>query len=158
VSSLVLQVNDLAKRYGATVALEDVSFTLNAGEVCGLLGENGAGKSTLVKALSGVVTPDQGEIRLKGDLFWPTSVVDANRLGVSTVFQELSLVPSLSVATNLALPAPARNAVGLVSGREMRRRAEATLARWGGSDIRPSDAVGALPLGTRSAWQGNRSR
>ena len=60
----VLQVDDLAKRYGATVALDNVSFALNAGEVCGLLGENGAGKSTLVKALSGVVTPDQGEIRL----------------------------------------------------------------------------------------------
>jgi ribose transport system ATP-binding protein len=149
VSPLVLQVDDLAKRYGATVALENVSFALNAGEVCGLLGENGAGKSTLVKALSGVVTPDHGEIRLKGDRFRPTSVVEANRLGVSTAFQELSLVPSLSVATNLALPGPARNAVGMVSGREMRRRAEATLTRWGGSDIRPSDVVGALPLGTR---------
>ena len=125
-SPLVLQVDDLAKRYGATVALDHVSFALNAGEVCGLLGENGAGKSTLVKALSGVVTPDHGEIRLKGDRFRPTSVVEANRLGVSTAFQELSLVPSLSVATNLALPGPARNAVGLVSGREMRRRAEAT--------------------------------
>jgi ribose transport system ATP-binding protein len=149
VSPLVLQVDDLAKRYGATVALDNVSFALNAGEVCGLLGENGAGKSTLVKALSGVVTPDHGEIRLKGDRFRPASVVEANRLGVSTAFQELSLVPSLSVATNLALPGPARNAVGLVSGREMRRRAEATLTRWGGSDIRPSDVVGALPLGTR---------
>ena len=148
-SPLVLQVDDLAKRYGATVALDHVSFALNAGEVCGLLGENGAGKSTLVKALSGVVTPDHGEIRLKGDRFRPTSVVEANRLGVSTAFQELSLVPSLSVATNLALPGPARNAVGLVSGREMRRRAEATLTRWGGSDIRPSDVVGTLPLGTR---------
>jgi ribose transport system ATP-binding protein len=146
---VVLQVDDLAKRYGATVALEDVSFVLNAGEVCGLLGENGAGKSTLVKALSGVVAPDHGEIRLKGGRFQPKSIVDANRLGVSTAFQELSLVPSLSVATNLALPAPARNAIGLVSTRELRRQAEATLARWGGADIQPSDVVGSLPLGMR---------
>ena len=149
VSSLVLQVDDLAKRYGATVALEDVSFSLNAGEVCGLLGENGAGKSTLVKALSGVVAPDHGEIRLKGDRFRPTSIVDANRLGVSTAFQELSLVPSLSVATNLALPDVPKNAIGLVSGRELRRRAEATLAQWGAADIRPSDIVDSLPLGVR---------
>ena len=69
VSPVVLQVDGLAKRYGATVALDHVSFALNAGEVCGLLGENGAGKSTLVKALSGVVAPDHGEIRLKGDRF-----------------------------------------------------------------------------------------
>ena len=148
-SSLVLQVDDLAKRYGATVALEDVSFSLNAGEVCGLLGENGAGKSTLVKALSGVVAPDHGEICLKGDRFRPTSIVDANRLGVSTAFQELSLVPSLSVATNLALPDVPKNAIGLVSGRELRRRAEATLAQWGAADIRPSDIVDSLPLGVR---------
>jgi ribose transport system ATP-binding protein len=145
----VLQVEGLAKRYGATVALEDVSFALNAGEVCGLLGENGAGKSTLVKTLSGVVTADHGEILLKGESFRPASIVDANRLGVSTAFQELSLVPSLSVAMNLALPQPERNVVGLVSWREVRRHAEATLTRWGVTDIRPSDIVGALPLGVR---------
>jgi len=149
VNPQVLQVEGLAKRYGATVALEDVAFALNAGEVCGLLGENGAGKSTLVKTLSGVVTPDHGEIRLKGERFRPTSIVDANRLGISTAFQELSLVPSLSVAMNLALPRPDRNVVGLVSGRELRRQAEATLARWGVTDIRPSDIVSALPLGVR---------
>ncbi len=81
VSPVVLQVDGLAKRYGATVALEDVSFALKAGEVCGLLGENGAGKSTLVKVLSGVVAPDHGEIRLKDGRFQPKSIVDANRLG-----------------------------------------------------------------------------
>ena len=148
-SPLVLQVDDLAKRYGATVALENVSFALNAGEVCGLLGENGAGKSTLVKALSGVVTPDQGEIRLKGDTL-PTDVgrgrqpagrfdgLPGAQLGAEPVGRHQSGVTR-----------PPRNAVGLVSGREMRRRAEATLTRWGGSDIRPSDIVGALPLGMR---------
>jgi ribose transport system ATP-binding protein len=115
VSPLVLQVDDLAKRYGATVALDHVSFALNAGEVCGLLGENGAGKSTLVKALSGVVTPDHGEIRLKGDRFRPTSVVEANRLGVSTAFQELTMPPLSRYQSGVTRPA--RNAVGLVSTR-----------------------------------------
>ena len=148
-NSQVLEVSNLAKRYGATVALGGVSFALNAGEVCGLLGENGAGKSTLVKVLSGVVGQDDGEIRLGGRSYRPASVVDAGRLGISTAFQELSLVPSLSVAVNLALPRPHRNAAGLVSGRELRRRAEATLARYGVTDIAPGAIVGQLPLGMR---------
>ncbi len=148
-SDPVLEVIDLTKRYRATVALDHVSFGLNAGEVCGLLGENGAGKSTLVKALSGVVAPDQGSIRLRGNHFNPTSIVEANRLGISTAFQELSLVPSLSVAVNLALPHPPRNVAGLVSGGEVRRRAELTLARYDVTDVRPDDIVGQLPLGRR---------
>jgi len=149
VKAPVLQVSDLGKRYGATVALDGVSFALNAGEVCGLLGENGAGKSTLVKALSGVVTPDTGAIQLNGQGYSPASIVEANRLGISTAFQELSLVPSLSVAMNLALPHPRRNALGLVSGRELKRRAEAILQTYGIDDIRPADIVGQLPLGMR---------
>jgi ribose transport system ATP-binding protein len=149
VSDPVLQVSDLTKRYRATVALEDVSFGLNAGEVCGLLGENGAGKSTLVKILSGVVEPDHGSIRLRGSPFSPSSIVEANRLGISTAFQELSLVPSLSVAVNLALPHPQRNGTGLVSAAKVRRQAETILARYGATDIRPDDIVGQLPLGVR---------
>ncbi len=149
VNSPVLQVDDLVRRYGATIALEGVSFALNAGEVCGLLGENGAGKSTLVKILSGVVVPDQGRIRLKGKDFSPASILDASRLGISTAFQELSLIPSLSVAANLALPHPRRNAAGLVSGSDLRRSAEAILTRYGVTDIRPGDVVGQLPLGMR---------
>ena len=148
-SDAALLVSDLTKRYRATIALEDVSFDLARGEVCGLLGENGAGKSTLVKILSGVVEADRGSIRLAGAPFRPASIVEANRLGVSTAFQELSLVPSLSVAVNLALPRPEREATGLVSARKMRRRAEAILARYGASDIRPDDTVGQLPLGVR---------
>ena len=148
-NSPVLEVSELAKRYGATVALAGVSFSLNAGEVCGLLGENGAGKSTLVKTLSGVARQDEGEIRLKGQAYSPGSVVEAGRLGVSTAFQELSLVPSLSVATNLALPEPQRNFAGLVSGAGLRRRAEETLSRYGVTDIRPGDIVEQLPLGMR---------
>ncbi len=145
----ILQVNELSKRYGATTALDDVSFELKAGEVCGLLGENGAGKSTLVKVLSGVVTPGTGTIRLNGAAFSPASILDANRRGTSTAFQELSLVPSLSVAVNLALPHPDRNVLGLVSQGVLKRRAEELLERYGVPEIRPTDVVGELPLGIR---------
>ena len=108
----VLVACALSKRYGATVALSDVSFALNAGEVCGLLGENGAGKSTLVKVLSGVISPDTGEMRLASVSYRPRTINDARRQGVATAFQELSLVPTLSVAINLFLPSPAVNPVG----------------------------------------------
>src|ERR1700684_4252626 len=77
----VLDFRSVSKRYGATVALDDVSFELHAGEVCGLLGENGAGKSTLVKILSGIVAPDAGEIRIAGMPFRPRDIVDARARG-----------------------------------------------------------------------------
>ena len=129
---------------------------LNAGEVCGLLGENGAGKSTLVKALSGVVTPDHGEIRLRAIAFRPTSIVDANRLGVSTAFQELSLVPSLSVATNLALPRPRAERVS-VWCRDASCDAEAE-ATSGAAGALPTFARATLSARCRSACgSGSRS-
>src|ERR1700740_1132976 len=105
-SSPILQASNLIKRYGATVALDQVSFSLYPGEVCGLLGENGAGKSTLVKILSGIVVQDAGEIALEGQAYQPHNIVDARTRGVSTAFQELSLIPTLSIAANLFLPKP----------------------------------------------------
>jgi ribose transport system ATP-binding protein len=145
----VLAFRSVSKRYGATVALDDVSFDLRAGEVCGLLGENGAGKSTLVKILSGIVVPDTGEIRIAGSAFNPRGVVDARARGVSTAFQELSLVPTLSVATNLFLPRPVRNAVGLVPRRRIEREAEQILHAHGVTDISPAAFIEDLPLGMR---------
>lgn len=145
----VLQVKGLAKRYGATVALEDVSFALNAGEVCGLLGENGAGKSTLVKVLSGVETPDAGALFLAGTPYRPRSRNDARHHGVATAFQELSLVPTLSVAVNLFLPDPAVNRVGLVAMRQLEEQAARILAAHGVAKIDPAATVGELALGER---------
>ncbi len=145
----VLEFTSVSKRYGATVALDDVSFQLQAGEVCGLLGENGAGKSTLVKILSGIVMPDAGEIRLAGAPFRPRGIVDARARGVSTAFQELSLVPTLSVAANMFLPRPAINRLGLVSKRRIEREAEQILQEHGITDIPPSALVEDLPLGMR---------
>src|SRR5689334_16765808 len=115
----VLEVRAIGKRYGATVALHDVSFALSSGEVCGLLGENGAGKSTLVKSLTGVVVPDTGEMRVGAMPYRPRGIVDARAHGVATAFQELSLVGTQSVAVNLFLPRPTANRLGLVSRRRL---------------------------------------
>ena len=145
----VLHACALSKRYGATVALSDVSFALNAGEVCGLLGENGAGKSTLVKVLSGVISPDTGEMRLANASYRPRTINDARRQGVATAFQELSLVPTLSVAINLFLPSPALNPVGLVARRRLERDAASLLADYGITEIDPAAPIADLPLGQR---------
>ncbi len=145
----VLEVRAIDKRYGATVALRDVSFVLNAGEVCGLLGENGAGKSTLVKALSGVTMPDSGAMAIAGAPYRPRDMSDARRQGVATAFQELSLVPTLSVAVNLFLPRPATNRAGLVPMRRLEQEAARILHAHGIADIHPGVPVGELPLGQR---------
>ena len=145
----VLDLRAIGKRYGATVALEDVSFALYPGEVCGLLGENGAGKSTLVKSLSGVVVPDAGEMRMADAPYRPRDIVDARAHGIATAFQELSLVPTLSVAVNLFLPRPATNRLGLVPRRRLEREAGRILAAHGIRDIDPAAAVGDLALGMR---------
>jgi ribose transport system ATP-binding protein len=148
-SGPILHATNLHKRYGATVALDDVAFALNRGEVCGLLGENGAGKSTLVKILSGIVVPDAGEIVLDGISYRPRNIAAAKARGLSTAFQELSLIPTLSVATNLFLPKPKINAFRLVSMRAIEEQADAILHQYGIIGISPSTLVSDLPLATR---------
>lgn len=145
----VLELAGVGKRYAATVALQDVSFTLRPGEVCGLLGENGAGKSTLVKILSGVVAPGSGDVTLRGEVYRPRSITEARQRGVATAFQELSLVPTLSVATNLFLPRPRRTLFGLVSRRSLEQAAVQIMADHDVSDIDPAAPVSDLPLGMR---------
>ncbi|MBP2293246.1 sugar ABC transporter ATP-binding protein [Azospirillum rugosum] len=103
----VLEVRGLSKFFGATQALADASIALMPGEVHILLGENGAGKSTLAKIVAGVHAPDAGEIWIAGSRQHPRTAREARNLGVSVVFQELSLAPHLSVAENLFLGAEA---------------------------------------------------
>jgi ribose transport system ATP-binding protein len=145
----LLDFHAVTKRYGATVALDGVSFRLQAGEVCGLLGENGAGKSTLVKILSGIVEADTGEISIADNRFRPRNIVEARAQGVSTAFQELSLVPSLSVAVNMFLPHPPASRFGLISTRQIESAAEKILRRFDVTDIVSSALVEQLPLGQR---------
>ncbi|MBX6321006.1 MAG: sugar ABC transporter ATP-binding protein [Rhodospirillaceae bacterium] len=142
----VLEVHDATKAYGATVALAGVSLSVGRGEIHALLGENGAGKSTLVKILSGVVEPDGGTVMLDGQPFSPRNLNMARALGVSTAFQELSLLPNLTVAANLMLPSLPKGALGLVSQRRCVARAKEILATYGASDIAATALAGNLSL------------
>lgn len=141
-----LQVDGLAKAYGATVALRQVTLDLRQGEVHALLGENGAGKSTLVKILSGIVTPDRGTLLLDGADYRPSSLMEARRAGISTAFQELSLLPNLTVATNLLLPTLIKGAGGLAAARRNQERAAEILAEFDAADISPRALVSDLSL------------
>jgi simple sugar transport system ATP-binding protein len=124
----LLELRGIGKRFPGVVALAEVDFTVRAGEIHALLGENGAGKSTLIKVLTGVHPADAGEIRLGGERIRPRAPADAERLGISTVYQEVNLVPSLSVAENITLGRqPGRG--GFLNWRAIRRRARAALAR-----------------------------
>jgi simple sugar transport system ATP-binding protein len=93
----------IGKLFPGVRALDNVDFTLHAGEIHALLGENGAGKSTLIKVLTGVYPRDAGEIRLVGEPIAPRAPQHAQTLGISTVYQEVNLIPYLSVAENIFL-------------------------------------------------------
>jgi simple sugar transport system ATP-binding protein len=124
----LLTLRGLGKTFPGVTALDNVDFTVRAGEIHALLGENGAGKSTLIKVLTGVYAADAGTIHLDGQPVGPASPKDAERCGISTVYQEVNLVASLSVAENLCLGRqPGR--FGFVNWRAMRRHARAALAR-----------------------------
>jgi simple sugar transport system ATP-binding protein len=124
----LLQLRGITKRFLGVTALSGVDFTVRAGEVHALLGENGAGKSTLIKVLTGVHPPDAGTIVLGGERIAPQSPKDAERAGISTVYQEVNLIPGLSVAENIALGRqPGR--FGFVNWRAVRRHAREALAR-----------------------------
>jgi len=104
-----MEARGLVKRYGHVTALDHADFELRAGEILAVIGDNGAGKSTLIKALSGALVPDAGEIRLDGQAVHFRTPMDARRAGIETVYQDLAVAPALSIAENLFL------------GRELRR-------------------------------------
>jgi ribose transport system ATP-binding protein len=143
----------VSKRYGGVRALERCDFSCRAGSIHAVLGENGAGKSTLIKIASGVVQPDEGTISLDGRTVTFPTPASANRQGVVCIFQELSLMPDLSVADNIAIADPPRwlklGPLGLIDGRAQRRRAEEVLARIGCEDVDPRMKVRDLPLSRR---------
>ena len=99
----VLSARGLVKRYGRVTALDGADFDLMPGEILAVIGDNGAGKSTLIKALSGALRPDEGEIRLDGKPVNFGSPIEARHAGIETVYQNLALSPALSIADNMFL-------------------------------------------------------
>ena len=150
-----LQVEHVAKRFGAVVALRDVSLRLKQGEVLGLVGDNGAGKSTLIKILTGFQQPDEGRILVDGNEVRLRSVSHARSLGIDTVYQDLALVPGLSVFHNMFLNRELTHGIGplrWLDNREMRKRARQYLDNIGIGTLRSVDSeVAALSGGQRQA-------
>jgi ribose transport system ATP-binding protein len=120
----------VSKRFGTVLALDRVSLQVLPGEVHALVGENGAGKSTLIKVITGVHRPDSGDVRYLGEPVSFARPLDAQAAGISTAYQELNLVPQLSVAENLFLGRE-RTRFGLIDVARMRRDARAVLGRYG---------------------------
>lgn len=141
-----IDLTHLAKHFGATRALDGISLTIEKGEVHGLIGENGAGKSTLVKILSGVVVPDSGEVVIEGASLPFGSPPASQAVGVSTAFQELSMLPNLTVAQNLLLPDLPRGRTGLLSSSRARRDGARILSEWNLGDMDPDAPVEELSL------------
>src|SRR5450830_1044065 len=122
----LLELRGISKAFPGVKALSDVALRLYPGEVHTLMGQNGAGKSTLIKVLTGVYTPDSGQILLRGKPIAPASTSDAQALGISTVYQEVNLCPNLSVAENIFIGRYPRR-FGVIDWRAMQQQARALL-------------------------------
>src|SRR5476649_13287 len=142
----LLQLEGISKRYGATLALNQVRFDLRAGEVHALMGENGAGKSTLMNILSGNVARDSGRMLIDGQEIEIRSPRDARRHGIAIIHQELNSLPDMTVAENLALGEEPLTRLGLLDRRRMYREAREKLSRIH-ADIDPAQPLGTLSIG-----------
>jgi len=147
-SAPLLDLSQVSKRFGGVLALDNVDFTASTHSIHAILGENGAGKSTLIKVIGGAIRPDTGRLRLGGTEVQFQTPRDAIRHGIACVFQELSLIPDLSVADNICITdAPRR--FGLIDVKAQVRRTEDLLASIGCEDINPRLHVKDLPLSRR---------
>jgi simple sugar transport system ATP-binding protein len=127
----VVETSGLSKRFGASQALSDVSFSIPAGDSRALVGRNGAGKSTLVAAMTGLIAPDTGNIRLAGEPAPSLADRAAWRSKVACVYQRSTVIPTLTVAENLFLNDQPTSKSGLISWSSLRRQAERALEEWG---------------------------
>lgn len=142
-------MRNISKSFNGVKVLHDVNFSVNKGEVHALMGGNGAGKSTLMKILTGVYTADKGEILIEGKPVSIKSYEDAKANKISMIFQEFSLIPTLTVAQNIYLTRESKTPLGLLDDKENARKTEKLLKELG-VDIKPSDIVQDLGVGY---WQ-----
>lgn len=142
-----LSARNIVKRYGGVVALSDGNLDVHTGEVVALVGANGGGKSTLSKVINGVVVLDGGQLLLDGEPVHLSSPQSAKKLGIANVFQELSLIPQMTVAENIWLAREPMTSFGTVSRKAITEKTEALLSLFQGtfkSNIKPDDPVSAL--------------
>ncbi|HZA57763.1 MAG TPA: sugar ABC transporter ATP-binding protein [Solirubrobacterales bacterium] len=127
----ILEAREVTKRFPGVLALDRVSFQLLPGEVHALVGENGAGKSTLIKVITGVYAPDEGRVLFGGEEVSFASPRDSQAAGISTIYQEINLIPMRSVAQNVFLGRELRTRFGLLDSERMNREAAEILGRYG---------------------------
>jgi fructose transport system ATP-binding protein len=154
----MLECEGLVKTYGRVVALDGVDFALYPGEVLAVIGDNGAGKSTLIKCLSGAEIPNEGVMRLDGEVIQFRKPIEARVAGIETVYQTLAVAPALDIATNLFLgrelrkPGPLGRFLRVLDGTGMRRRAKEQMMALGiGTLQHMGQAVETLSGGQRQA-------
>lgn len=151
-----LEMRGIHKSFGATIALDKVDFSVLPGEVHALVGENGAGKSTLMKILSGVYRPDQGEMLLDGKPFQPQNPLQARHQSIGMIYQELSLVPHLTVEENILLGIEP-STMGLIHWKEVRERAQEAIQNFEHPEIKPDVLVSRLSLSAQQLVEIGRS-
>lgn len=144
-----LRMRGVTKSFGAVRALDGVDLEVRAGEIHALIGENGAGKSTLMKVLSGAHAPDAGTMELDGAPFAPAGPLDARARGVAMIYQELNLVPHLTVAQNVLLGREEHGPLGVVDRIRSAERVAAALAAVDHVELRADVSVGALSPGQK---------
>ena len=144
----IVEIQEITKIFPGVKALDKVSFDIRKGEVLALLGENGAGKSTMTKILAGVVRPDGGKILINGDPVKLDSAGDAAKAGIGVVFQELSLVESLSVAENIFIQNLPKRIGGMVDWKGLNRKTANLLSRFN-LDVDPRTQVKNLSSGQK---------
>ena len=144
----LLEAKDIVKSFPGTLAVDEVDFICNGGEIHGLVGENGAGKSTLIKVIAGVHLPDRGTLLFRGERKTFRSYADARKAGVGVVYQELSLLPELTVAENISMGTWPKTKRGLIDWEDTESRCRRILQEIG-VEIQPDVLISSLPMAQR---------
>jgi simple sugar transport system ATP-binding protein len=153
-SAPLLEARNVSKYFGSVIALEDITFKVNSGEVACVLGDNGAGKSTLIKMLSGVHPPDKGDVLIEGEPVHFSGPRDARAMGIATVFQDLATVPLMSVWRNFFLgnePTRGRGPLQRLDVKQAQKTMREEMQKMGIEVRDPNQTVGTLSGGERQA-------